>query len=121
MFLAILSGASIGPVFKYMETQHIHPLQAAAWRCTCMSIWLTPFAVIEALKSSPEMRMTWFTKYPDLPFPVYVLVLFAGIVWAGNLLTWISGLQFTTTVRAALFCNLHPLIMVVVLYLAGMK
>jgi hypothetical protein len=31
MILAILSGAAIGPVFKYMEEQNISPVLAAAW------------------------------------------------------------------------------------------
>jgi hypothetical protein len=95
MCLAVISGSSIGPVFKYMSTHGLHPMQSASWRCQCMLIWLGPLAIIEIVKESEPV--TWFETRPGLRYPVYIHVIFSGVFWAGNLLTWIVGLQFTTT------------------------
>lgn len=95
MCLAVISGSSIGPVFKYMSTHGIHAMQSASWRCQCMLIWLGPLAIVEMMKESSHV--TWFDIRPGLRYPVYVHVILAGVFWAGNLLTWIVGLKYTTT------------------------
>jgi drug/metabolite transporter (DMT)-like permease len=84
MFLAMMSGASIGPMFKYLENQHIAPLMAASWRCQCMLFFLIPMAAIES-KYNPTQ---WFETKPGLTYPVIVYILIAGVSWAGNLLSW---------------------------------
>lgn len=90
MILAVIAASSIGPVFKYMESQGIGPLLAASWRCQCMVMFLVPLAIFEAW-SSKEKRVDWFKVKPGLTFPVIVHLLFSGLAWAGNLLTWIVG------------------------------
>jgi uncharacterized membrane protein len=84
MFLAMMSGASIGPMFKYLENQNIAPLMAASWRCQCMLIFLIPLAFIETKFHSTQ----WFETKPGLGYPVIVYILIAGVSWAGNLLSW---------------------------------
>jgi len=97
MMLAILSGSSIGPVFKYMEINGVTPLLAASWRSQCMSIWLFPFTIIEIVRSDPAERSSWFDTKADLKFPVGVHVLIAGILWSVSLLSWIVAIQYTST------------------------
>jgi drug/metabolite transporter (DMT)-like permease len=121
MVMAILSGSTIGPMFKYMNSNDIPMLLSASWRCQCMSIFLIPLAFIEYKLSKKESRTGWFAKKPDLPFPVIVHVLMAGLFWSVNLESWVYGLQFTTTVRASVFASSHPLWLIVVLSLLGYK
>lgn len=84
MFLAMMSGASIGPMFKYLENHSIAPLMAASWRCQCMLIFLIPLAFVES-KFNPTQ---WFEVKPGLKYPVIVYIIIAGVSWAGNLLSW---------------------------------
>lgn len=121
MCLAILSSSTIGPMFKYMDNNNIKPILAASWRCQCMAIWLLPFTLLESFLSKKEDRVPWFEYRPGLRFPVVIHVLIAGFLWAGNLMTWVVGLQYTSTVRASLFSSLHPLMLVVILYFNGTK
>ena len=116
--LALIAGASIGPVFKYMSQQGIRPCLSASWRCQCMSIFLGPLALAEAFYDKKN-KVDWFMKKPDLPFPVIVHILFSGLAWAGNLLSWIVGLQYTTTFMASVLACSHPLLLVVWLRLSG--
>lgn len=116
MVLAIMAGSGIGPMFKYMYEHNIPPRLAASWRCQCMSLILLPIAVIE---SRYDNSVEWFANKPDLQYKIYVHVLIAGLAWAVNLVAWISGLEFTTTVHASLFASLHPLVLVVYIRVIG--
>ena len=53
----------------------------------------------------------WLSKEPGLDYPVYVHVSVGGIAWGLNLICWITGLMYTTTVRAAIFAGMHPLML----------
>lgn len=97
MLLAILSGSSIGPVFKYMETNGVHPFQAASWRSQCMIIWLIPFCILEAWSLPKDKVVSFFERKQDLPFPLGIHVIIAGLMWCGSLLLWIIAIQYTTT------------------------
>ena len=118
MVLAIFSGAGSGPMFKYMEENGVAPSLAAAWRCQCMSIFLVPLAVVEIIQNNGN-TIKFLDRKPDLPYPVYVHTLFAGLLWSGTLLLWINGLKFLTTTQASLIVNTHPLIMVFYMQLTG--
>lgn len=118
MALGLLSAAGIGPMFKFMEEQHVQPALAASWRCQCMIIFLIPLAILEAVRN-PKARIRWFDRKPDLDYQVYVHILIAGVGWSMNLLLWIVSLQYISTVKASLISNLHPLLMVVILYYQG--
>ena len=83
-----------------------------------MCIWLAPLAILENFTVE---SVDWFQYKPDLKFPVFVHVIIAGIAWVGNIMSWVEGLQYTSTVRASLFANLHPLMLVVVLSCTGVK
>lgn len=111
MGLAIIAGASIGPVFRYMLTYGITPLLAASWRCQAMVICLAPAAFWEiyATRSKP---IRWFHKPADLPFPIGVHLLTAGFAWAFNLLFWIVSLRFISTFKASILATCHPIILV---------
>lgn len=115
MVLAILSGSSIGPMFKYMQKGGISPCLAASWRCQCMFIFLAPLAILERLRND-NAKVNFLAKKPDLTFPVFGHVIIAGMVWAGNLLFWVWGLHYTSTVRASLFSQMHPFLLVFVLH-----
>lgn len=117
MILAILSGAGSGPMFKYMEDSGIKPALAASWRCQCMSVFLIPLAVIEMMKKREYIM--FLERRANLQYQIYVHVLIAGFAWSATLLFWINGLEFTTTVRASLVVNLHPLLLVIYLYFCG--
>ena len=84
-----------------------------------MVLFLVPLGYIERTTTIKEERVDWFKKFDDLRFPLFVHVSIAGIAWAANLLLWITGLKYTTTVRASLFAQMHPLILVVYLRLRG--
>ena len=45
--------------------------------------------------------------------PIIMYLLFASLGWAGNLLCWVSALQYTTTVRASIATGLHPVFLVI--------
>jgi drug/metabolite transporter (DMT)-like permease len=119
MIIAILTNALSGPAFKYIENNGIKPSLAAAWRGHCMLFFLIPIAYFEYLKTNQTIQ--YFDRKPDLQYQVYVHVLFAGLGWSGTLLFWINGLHFISTVRASLFVNLHPLLMVFYLYFTGVQ
>ena len=104
-------------MFKFMQRNDIPPFLAASWRCQCMCVFLIPIALIEGRYSTT--KIDWFVRKEDLMFPVFVHILLAGLFWSANLLFWVEGLLFTTTVRASVFANAHPLILVIVLRLAG--
>jgi drug/metabolite transporter (DMT)-like permease len=117
MTMAILTNALSGPAFKYIENHNIQPSLAAAWRGHCMLFFLVPIAFLEYLQTGTYIQ--YFARKPELPYPIYVHVLFAGLGWSGTLLFWINGLNFISTVQASLFVNLHPLFMVLYLYFTG--
>jgi drug/metabolite transporter (DMT)-like permease len=120
IILAILAGASIGPAFKYMSRHGIRSCLSASWRCQCMLIFLLPIAVLEVV-ADKNKRVDWFARKPDLKYPVIVHVFFSGLAWAGNLLTWIVGLQYTTTFKASLIACSHPLMLALFLLFRGDK
>jgi drug/metabolite transporter (DMT)-like permease len=117
MGCAIMAGASIGPIFKYMQANSVPAILAASWRCQCMCIFLIPAAIIErfAKKSLPN-RIDWFAKYPDLTFKLYVHIFIAGLAWTANLLLWVIALRYVTTVQASILTSTHP-VMLVIYYL----
>ena len=119
MLLAILSGASIGPAFKYMALHHIPARLAASWRCQTMTLFLIPLAFMEAIYD--RNTINWLEKPADRQYPLYVHILIAGVAWGVNLTFWISGLAYTTTVRASIMASLHPLMLVFLLSLSGRK
>jgi len=119
MILAVMSGSAIGPAFKWFEQHDIHETLAASWRCQVMAIILIPIACIEARYfSHPWNWLTWDRK-ADLKYPVVWYVLAAGLAWSLNLLCWIIGLEYTTTVRASIFSGMHPLMLVFYMYCSG--
>lgn len=120
MFLALIAGASIGPLFKYMHEYGIMPCLAASWRCQSMSLILLPMAIAEVLYDKRN-NVDWFAQKPDLQFPVIVHVLFSGLAWSGNLLCWIVGLMYTTTFKASILACCHPLLLVIYLQFIGTK
>eukprot|EP01038_Epipyxis_sp_PR26KG_P013335 gene13335-17884_t len=121
MAMAILFGASIGPIFKYMESHGIAPCRSAAWRNQTMSLTLAPIALIEAIRINKREKVEYFSTKSDLYCCVLGHIIFAGIAWAISLNAWIIGLYFTTTFRASLIASSHPLILVIVLRLRGVQ
>ena len=135
MLLAILSGAAIGPAFKFMEAYHIEPILAASWRCQCMSFVLLPLALIEsywlnskiawfsppqpAAASSPHAHQEHGNNGPPVRYNLIVYMVFAGLGWGVNLLCWVTSLLWTSTVRASIFTGLHPLFLVMYMACRG--
>lgn len=120
LMLAILSGAAIGPAFKWMEIHHVSELLAASWRCQAMVLTLIPMAFIETYFYPPWGWLTW-KKREGLQFPLYVYIAIAGLAWSVNLSAWVIGLQYTTTVRASIFAGSHPLLLVLYYHFKGDK
>lgn len=114
MLLAIMSSAATTPMFKYLEESGVRPGLAACWRSQAMSIFLLPIAALEAVTTGQYIK-AW-ERRPDLDYQIYVHVCFAGLGWAASLLFYINGLQLTTAVRASLITNMHPLIMVLYMF-----
>jgi drug/metabolite transporter (DMT)-like permease len=116
MLLAIMSGAAIGPAFKLMEANHVPPVLAASWRCQCMCFVLWPLVMIEArVQGTQGFNMKWLWSretLPGLSYPIVGYATLAGVAWALDLLCWVTGLQYTTTVRASIFASLHPVILI---------
>ena len=57
----------------------------------------------------------WFGRKPDLLFPVIVHVGIAGLAWGSNLLAWIVALQYTSSFKASVFNNAHPIMLTIYL------
>lgn len=87
LFLAIMSGSLIGPMFRYIQNAGIAPVLAASWRCQCMSIFLSILAVLER-SCNRANRVAWTAPNPDLNGTILFYVFVAGMGWAGNLLLW---------------------------------
>jgi hypothetical protein len=88
LFLAIMSGSLIGPMFRYIQNEGIAPVLAASWRCQCMSLFLSTLAIFERC-SSRTNRVAWLAPNADLNGrPILLYVCIAGMGWAGNLLLW---------------------------------
>jgi len=115
MFATILTGASIGPCFKYLQNHGVTARLASSWRNQVMLIFLIPMHIIERRSTAPAERINLFSRKPELPYPVIIHVLIAGSAWAANLLLWVSGIRYTSTVRANIFACLYPLMLVVLL------
>lgn len=111
MVLAIIAGASIGPVFRYMMSFGITPLLAASWRCQAMVLCLIPTAIWE-IYSKNAKPIDWFGKQPDLPFPVIVHLFVASLGWSFSLLFWIVGLRYISTFKASILATCHPILLV---------
>lgn len=120
IILALIAGGSIGPAFKYMSQHGIRACLSASWRCQCMLPFLLPLAMIEYY-TKKDKRVAWFGRKPDLKYPVIVHIIFSGLAWAGNLLSWIVGLQYTTTFKASLIACSHPLMLALWLLIRGDK
>jgi drug/metabolite transporter (DMT)-like permease len=120
LLLAIISGSAIGPVFKYMEHKHVPPCLSAAWRSMTMMIFLIPLAAAEIVyrRRKNKEPINWFVVNKESPtmnkYTPATHMLISGLAWTGNLLCWIEGLEYTTTVRASVFANVHPLMLVFV-------
>lgn len=110
MGLAILSGASIGPIFKYLSNEGIPSCLAACWRSQSMCIFMIPFAIMERL-SDRSNKVPWLTVIEGTNHMVITYVIIAGSMWACNLIFWIIGLRYTNTFKAAVFASLHPLML----------
>jgi drug/metabolite transporter (DMT)-like permease len=104
-------------VSKYMAQNGIHPLLAIIWRGQCMILFLVPLAFIEIKLGA--LAVQWTARKTDLKYPLFVHVIVAGLGWTGNLVFWISGLMYTTTVRASMFASTYPLMLVVYLHFNG--
>ena len=119
--LSIISGASVGPAFKFLTQHGIPPCLSASWRCQCMTLILLPLAVLEVYMNPNKNSVDWFGYKPDLTFPVFVHVAFSGMAWAGNVLFWLVALQYTSIFKAAVITCSHPLIFVFYLRYQGVK
>lgn len=110
MFLAVMAGSLIGPMFKYLQNRGIASMLAASWRCQCMMILLIPLAIMERMYGKNAVT-DWTARKPNLSFPVGVHVLIAGIGWAGNLLFWYDNQPtlYTTHVCNNYFSGLYHL------------
>ena len=83
-----------------------------------MIIFLVPLGIAES-QFIEGAKVDWFSRKPDLPYQVYVHIIIASICWAGNLVCWISGLKFVSTVTASLLACTHPLMLVIYLRCVG--
>ena len=120
LVLAVLSGSAIGPTFKWFQQHNIHELLAASWRCQVMALILIPLALVEARYRNPREWLTLERK-PEHKYSLPVYILVAGAAWAVNLVCWIVGLEYTTTVRASIFAGMHPLMLLMYYYWTGKK
>jgi drug/metabolite transporter (DMT)-like permease len=108
----------IGPMFKYMEQHGVRPCLAVSWRCQCMCIFLIPILIYQH-RNNAIPRISWLGRHEDLKYPFIVYIIVDCFAWSANVITWCFGVKYTTTVRASLFANTHPLMLVVVMYLTG--
>ncbi len=76
-----------------------------------MILILIPIAVLESRFLPRTDRVDWFSKKPDLPFPVIFHVVLAGVAWGGNVILWVVALRYTSTVHAALLTSVQPMIL----------
>ena len=83
-----------------------------------MVLFLAPLAWIEH-QSTTTKTIGWFEIKPNLTYPLWIHVFIAGLGWAGNLIFWVVGLSFTTTVRASLLSTTYPIMLVGVLSIKG--
>lgn len=121
MVFAIISAASIGPIFKFMGQHAIRPCLASSWRCQTQLIFLIPLAFCEYWYDPVNNQVDWFVKKPDLRYSVITHVCFAGLSWAGNLLFWVIGLQYTSTFMASVISCSYPVLLVFWLQVYGIR
>ncbi len=84
-----------------------------------MLIFLIPLAVFEVL-SNKDNKVDWLSVKPGMKYPVIVHIVVSGFGWAGNVLFWIVGLQYTTTFKASLVASSHPILLVMSMQCKGM-
>lgn len=82
-----------------------------------MVICLLPISVCEYYSIGHAIE--WRAHKPDLEYPIYGHVIIAGLGWSMNVLFWIVALEYTTTVKATLIANMHPLLLVLYIYFIG--
>lgn len=77
-------------------------------------------SIIEPLPLKLNKGVEWLRRHPpDLPFPLIIHVCYSGLMWSFNLLFWIVGLQYTTTFKASVLANVHPILLVVCFAVMG--
>lgn len=84
-----------------------------------MSIFLVPLAWLEKCLSPPEAAVDWFGKKQDLPFSVFIHVVYAGLAWGGNVVLWVIALQYTSSVHASLITSTQPMILCIYYQIVG--
>jgi drug/metabolite transporter (DMT)-like permease len=84
-----------------------------------MSIFLAPLALFEYYVTKSDKQVSWFTNRTDLPLPLIVHVIAAGLCWTGNLVFWVVSLKYISTVVASLLNSIQPLILAMYLCLCG--
>jgi drug/metabolite transporter (DMT)-like permease len=105
-----------GPTFKYMEENAILPILAVSWRCQTMCVFLVPILIYQYYDPNiPQIK--WTEVYPDLKYPYFYYIIAQTIAWPTNVICWVVGVKYTTTVRAALFASTHPVMLITALYL----
>lgn len=138
MIIATITFGAVGPAFLYVqEIGDILPLTAASWRNQICLVWFVPIGLVAMWRTPAHERKTWFaSRAPPSYFDssngyfdrfktwmvhhtVYRDVMTAGFCWAGSLATWVPAVSLTTTVRAALYANLYPFIVLIYSWCIG--
>lgn len=83
-----------------------------------MTLFIVPAALIESWWN-PNSQVDWLAKKDGLSYSLMFHVVLAGLAWAGFLLFFIIGLQFTTTVEASVLVTTSPLMLVLYFRLTG--
>jgi drug/metabolite transporter (DMT)-like permease len=121
--MAVLSGSTIGPIFKYVEEQGVGAVMAASWRNQAMLIFLSPLAFAESVyeQHNKKPQVSIFSTPLELRYPLLVYVVLDGLAWAMGSSAWVVALQYTTTMRASVFASLSPIILALYQYFVGVQ
>lgn len=121
MILGVLSGSTIGPIFKFVEQRGVGAMMAASWRNQAMLVFLIPLALVESKYEvyAQKQQVSMFSTPHGLRYPLLAYVLMDGVAWAVGSSSWVVALQYTTTVRASVFASLSPIVLALYQYCAG--
>lgn len=103
LFYLIIGAIAIGFAPIFVRLSEVGPIATGFWRVTIAFPILTLFSIGQSSNHSHDV---------DKPQPKdYLWILFAGILFGGDLATWHLSIQYTTIANSTLLANFSPVLL----------
>jgi drug/metabolite transporter (DMT)-like permease len=111
LIAAVFGVSSAGTLLQQIE---LDPLLKASWRLQLTAIVLFPFAAVQWLQQSDEIKAKMVEKR------TLIILVLSGVALALHFGAWVASLKYTTLTHSLLFVTAHPLIVVGGMFFLGL-